>query len=1250
MAARDRYRYDQLDEPQEPKSIGLRKSSTRLPISSGSARGHHESQKFSGAPLGAKIASIKPQQLQRIQSPHGRTTTTSPLGSYSGFLPDVPRAHASIEDTTRPRQLAASLMLPIPSSRNRTSNKTPSLISGSTLTGPDSPRSVLRRKPSTIDQYVTQTRTDPESLQDHQELLTTTRKPSHVDDPFPGAIFGISLPPASAFVSKTIPDCNNARATTRPSDFARKTQGSRLHTLQPALPLQDISATSSSRYSGSPFSHISTPTSASSYSSHIVKGDDISAPGGRNRSSAVEDANSRGEVHDHDIPPHTFMNKELSHHQTANVQERTRQVPTRKPVPSSMEGSGAKALVMAPYVSPDTQAVGSKAQSQPQGIRIPPELAHLNVDLPVVQSPAKGFPPRRPSREGMADLNDWRGNLTVVESNLPASYNSRHRRTPSLEIPVPLKSSTLSSTRNLFGFSSRSSSRQGSPRVDSAVSSPPLTRSLSEVMDAAYNGTRSHIDTPIRSSPIVETIDSSVKSSRLGFFPRRPKEKTEKPEREQKRGPAAGTGHEGYGRFGFRGRSGSFFGSTGRSSSSDSSTSSRTTSPFRRRKSKSAGAEESSIKDILMETGNPTSLQGHSSYSRLLTTTGGNKPPIDFATEKLRSEFEPSSYNVTAQLPPRLSPQKQRPAAIKPSHDASIDEPPIRKSTRSTQGRAFTDGKEGHWLRAVKSTPHAGPLKHSNFSQRVRAIDRYEADVNRYNPIAPEASTLDLTYGSLAHYVLAGPSTAVGLRELGQLMTQSSQPSNDSTVPVNIDGERQTVVPFERRHESFLPAPPYTSEISPNHTSPPTFALRTDSSESPQLLQAQMAKSAKSPHLVDINRLSAQQRLSSVSAPRLSSVGRIPAVVSRKDQDRKFPNHSFSQPLAQTHPRPTLTQMDLAISIKRASSTKRQKSFSSMQPPHMVASASSATGVKNEKFESHTSAFDQTKHSKDDFLAFPERKNSDLSYTSSSGIASPCCDTGRQSFFNGEDEVWNEYNDLINEVMPVKRPVSAGSSMGAPFQFAETFSEQRQEPAIHGVPRTLPDLKEQFEGLLPVTGLSDDTDDIPHRFSQFLQPANTPSTPFSISDYLVGYGDRTSKILEPVLRLSAPDGGDETKTDATRLSLPASRGKQSLDMSTSVPNPETTDPDAKYATSVESTPQSSPPAEADVRRTRTRTQVVAVTGELRFAALMTSKWLSFGRVLFSPAHGEAKTDENARVLILDGLGKGNKTCSLLCCL
>jgi SAM-dependent methyltransferase len=47
----------------------------------------------------------------------------------------------------------------------------------------------------------------------------------------------------------------------------------------------------------------------------------------------------------------------------------------------------------------------------------------------------------------------------------------------------------------------------------------------------------------------------------------------------------------------------------------------------------------------------------------------------------------------------------------------------------------------------------------------------------------------------------------------------------------------------------------------------------------------------------------------------------------------------------------------------------------------------------------------------------------------------------------------------------------------------------------------------------------------------------------------------------------------------------------------------------------------------------------ASMADLRFGALMTSKWLSFGRVLFSPVHFQLKDANEDRVLVIDGLGK-----------
>jgi hypothetical protein len=49
------------------------------------------------------------------------------------------------------------------------------------------------------------------------------------------------------------------------------------------------------------------------------------------------------------------------------------------------------------------------------------------------------------------------------------------------------------------------------------------------------------------------------------------------------------------------------------------------------------------------------------------------------------------------------------------------------------------------------------------------------------------------------------------------------------------------------------------------------------------------------------------------------------------------------------------------------------------------------------------------------------------------------------------------------------------------------------------------------------------------------------------------------------------------------------------------------------------------------------TEAVGSKVNLRLGALMTSKWLSFGRVLFSPAHHEIQLADEPRILVVDGL-------------
>jgi hypothetical protein len=144
-----------------------------------------------------------------------------------------------------------------------------------------------------------------------------------------------------------------------------------------------------------------------------------------------------------------------------------------------------------------------------------------------------------------------------------------------------------------------------------------------------------------------------------------------------------------------------------------------------------------------------------------------------------------------------------------------------------------------------------------------------------------------------------------------------------------------------------------------------------------------------------------------------------------------------------------------------------------------------------------------------------------------------------------------------------------------------------------------------------------------------------PSSPLSVSEFFASYGERNLSVIDPATgRLSIPSSG-RISTRKSRMSMPPSLGTNG------------TPPSSKG-------PRQSNNEEGSLRPVNPHSRLIEMAEEqhmgfesmanLRFAALMTSKWLSFGRVLFSPAHFELKDPKEDRVLIVDGLGKGIYTC------
>lgn len=931
----------------------------------------------------------------------------------------------------------------------------------------------------------------------------------------------------------------------------------------------------------------------------------------------------------------------------------------------------------------------------------------------------------------------------VVQSDLPKLYTTYHKRTPSQETP------TSPGPKSRFGFSSRSSSRQPSPRIDSAISPPPASQTFARrttpepTESDGYKLSR-------KDSPAVGPAPSPSKSPRFGFFSRKPKEMTkplEKPKRKTTKGPAAGTGHEGYGRFGFRGRGGSTSSGTGgRSPSTDSNASSQPSRKSTSRQSSVGSKDGSELDDFLKERLNPVYLRGSGS------TVSATASSSDDQVASVAPSSKTSSMDscATPQLLPSAmsdnigqSPSKQRKAIDSSDDDAlsrnvsstvqhsfaqrskgaagaatgvhapihanvstrkdSVDshEAESAKTPRTTNRTAATsvEGREGLWLREKLDGSETKPARKWNFLQRAQASPRKKGK-EQQSDIATDAgfrTNAGLQPGS-AHYTMLGSMDQVGLDEVERIAQENFTSTDDSTS----ETASVPIVAYEHRHSSLLPSPPkleYSRDADFRaRPIPPRITVRQDSADSAEVLHAQRAVPYLSPSLVQIERspiisepeedaLTADQAsgLKSEDAyhtpempqapfntpekgdptdsprqPRLSPVGRIPKVVSKRDRDRKLSDSSFSRPFARTQPRPSVKPPGSLYSEIRELASPVEPSSGSQ--PVSSTSTNSNGGSCDFKSSLNTNApsastarTSMDMQANPEFFAFPPRKDSDLSYSTSSGHNSYLAPMFGHSLH--EDEIWAEYNDLMDDVLNHQTPLSTGSSLGAPFQYSNVFQD-----ATHAAAPPPLNWSQPPAGQLPSIPRSETTPavlSVPQQISRFMQPSMSPLTPHTLADFYDQYGNPSTSALSTADGSSVPSqyrssipARDRSSTGSqnrsslprpvNRVSLPGARNSMASSRYSrnSAHSRSASLPEANARNSQSSLTQS-----GRFNRDTQLLDIAEVDGDeqtaaanLRFGALMTSKWLSNGRVLFSPAHNEMRLADEPRVLIIDGLG------------
>ena len=363
---------------------------------------------------------------------------------------------------------------------------------------------------------------------------------------------------------------------------------------------------------------------------------------------------------------------------------------------------------------------------------------------------------------------------------------------------------------------------------------------------------------------------------------------------------------------------------------------------------------------------------------------------------------------------------------------------------------------------------------------------------------------------------------------------------------------------------------------------------------------------------------------------RLAQVGRIPMVVSRKDR-RHTPNaHSFSRPFEagqKQSPQPKVDTegerpyLEIHTELLPARPFTEVDSGKPASAPAQMLSSTRDLGITLRQ----------------EYMAAPERQVSQLSTsTSSEGKAYVLAPVPTlhhtahrpPSRYQGEDEVWNEYDDFIDHVMSpskskgeskhVERENFEHAASSPPLVPQQQLQDRAYDPAAEArdanITTQTPSIL--FPAAIDESQLSGDIRLRRSRIVSALHSSIDPNSPFSVARFFAGYGD-----------------SDKSSTE--RLSVSTKRASAFLSTS------------PHLATQNRSSTESAQQPEVVVFDVVEKERDPAAENELHYASLMISRWLSFGRVLFSPAQDEVFNNLDRHILVLDGLR--NEDFSYYCC-
>ncbi|KFY86525.1 hypothetical protein V500_07580 [Pseudogymnoascus sp. VKM F-4518 (FW-2643)] len=841
-------------------------------------------------------------------------------------------------------------------------------------------------------------------------------------------------------------------------------------------------------------------------------------------------------------------------------------------------------------------------------------LPNRNITSPRtnITSPNLGqavAPPRRPSRDGTPDLRGIKDTVNVVQSNLSGVPIAADRRLSGQGFGGGLTAPSQAGAATRPGTKSRLP-RSGAPSPVNQIQREPTPSpaGLGIIPDLRPE--------PTQTRPGLRTPSPSaqVPKHRFGLFGRRTKTApgdlptTDKQEKTTRKGPAAGTGHEGY-RFGSRGHN---------------------TAGNRERRPSNAGSIGSQDSYSSLTAIHDPFLSQR--MSPVVIAGGGEvKENFNSSLELSRTESNQSLPLIRPSLESKGSAMSSRSNLSSEAHRATLW-PSAMPRNATANNSSVSLASKGTLVSDTSDNDSFYPKKTLAVRRSLLRLNKSELQsLNLPAPIKIPAagesglSSLDTAYvsdGSRADLTRGrkknGPNkltkrTTSPAKKWNFFQRTKNAKTEQKAVPVVIAPEEKDV-PFYAIMDSSEPdedrvlsaediedilreaeAAELLKSGKPSDTPPPKTPVSKPSPAPTQ--QDSTVKAPNGPEIPKMWKMEERPEQAPARPSRLAQVGRIPRVVQARP-DTTSPK-SFSRPFARI-------------------SMIKEPGMLSIVDPNSVANGPSPERSPNRHplpDNSTPASQQQTDDHQPPFLVISPRKGSETGTSFSSGTGSSYAGTTaiipKADDALEEDEVWFEYDDLIGQADADKVPVSATSSHGVPFQYEEFETRRnrryqaKESPAIDAI-AVMPSTDETPR----VPKLADPRPPSLRTTIKNALGAPSPTTPMSFTDFISGYGDRNSSSAK-ARRISSYHSQNELR--------PVSGHSKSA--STSDVSRRSNELDAPKLEPV----QESPAAQVN----------------LRIGSMTVSKWLTFGHVLFSPARDLLLNPDHTKhhsILVIDGLG------------